>query len=287
MEQKLGRGSSDMPRERKGGRTKKPGFPDLGNRITVLLGDVPVSELSARTEISTSYLSRILRGQVTNPTVDFVARIAGGLGITVSELIGEVPHPLQMTATPENYLFQHLDSGYVAAREAFDAQRASEITQNLIVDIIGIIDKSNQATSDNIKAQRGSYIEEDSFTLTTAQLEFGDLIEVGETAVTKSSEWIPSGQREINDAKVNLQVRFQNIEFSRLQDNQPQSRPGPIIIDGQLVDQDGVKADFPIVRFFPDKVTGKFKLFYNFGSEIQYGSEDFQEIERIVQEAKV
>jgi transcriptional regulator with XRE-family HTH domain len=45
------------------------------------------SELSARTGISVSYLSRIIRGEVPNPTIDFVTRIAAGLGVTETQLL--------------------------------------------------------------------------------------------------------------------------------------------------------------------------------------------------------
>jgi transcriptional regulator with XRE-family HTH domain len=45
------------------------------------------SELSARTGISVSYMSRIIQGEVVNPTIDFVTRIAEGLGVTESELL--------------------------------------------------------------------------------------------------------------------------------------------------------------------------------------------------------
>jgi transcriptional regulator with XRE-family HTH domain len=50
--------------------------------------NLDISALSARTDISDSYLARILRGDVTNPTVDFVIRIANGLGVTESDVLG-------------------------------------------------------------------------------------------------------------------------------------------------------------------------------------------------------
>ena len=79
--------------ERKGGRFKKPGIPNLGDRINHLMSqsNMNAAELSARSGISSSYLSRILQGGTTNPTIDFVVRIGGGLGVTVSELIGQTP----------------------------------------------------------------------------------------------------------------------------------------------------------------------------------------------------
>ena len=51
--------------------------------------DLDASELSARTGISTSYMSRILNGEIVNPTIDFVKRIAAALGVTETELVRE------------------------------------------------------------------------------------------------------------------------------------------------------------------------------------------------------
>jgi transcriptional regulator with XRE-family HTH domain len=70
-------------------RTKKRGVPSLGERIKQLMEalQLEASELSARTGISESYLSRIIRGEVPNPTIDFVIRIASGLGVTETQLL--------------------------------------------------------------------------------------------------------------------------------------------------------------------------------------------------------
>jgi transcriptional regulator with XRE-family HTH domain len=70
-------------------RTKKRGVPSLGERIRQLMEalQLEASELSARTGISESYLSRIIRGEVPNPTIDFVIRIAAGLGVTETQLL--------------------------------------------------------------------------------------------------------------------------------------------------------------------------------------------------------
>lgn len=191
-----------------------------------------------------------------------------------------------MTEEHDNYIFGSLENAYGEARVAFEAERSSQRTGQLVDDIASIIDRSRGDTSDNVRAERGIYEEENSITLTVAGIQFGDLIEVGETAVTKSSDWIPAGQREIKGSKVNFQIRFQKVEFVRLEGNEPKSRLGPVFIDGQLVDDDGVKADFPLARFYPDKKTGAFKLYYNFGNEIPFRSEDYREVERIVQVAK-
>jgi transcriptional regulator with XRE-family HTH domain len=70
-------------------RTKRRGVPSLGERIRQLMEalQLEASELSARTGISESYLSRIIRGEVPNPTIDFVIRIATGLGVTETQLL--------------------------------------------------------------------------------------------------------------------------------------------------------------------------------------------------------
>lgn len=70
-------------------RTKQRGVPILGERIKSLMEatELSASELSALTRISVSYLTRILQGEVVNPTIDFVIRIAAGLGVTETELL--------------------------------------------------------------------------------------------------------------------------------------------------------------------------------------------------------
>ena len=72
-------------------RTKRLAAPHLGERIERLMEEKRLTqpELSARTGISVSYLNRIIRGEVLNPTVDFALRIADALGVTVSELLGQ------------------------------------------------------------------------------------------------------------------------------------------------------------------------------------------------------
>jgi transcriptional regulator with XRE-family HTH domain len=73
-------------------RRKQRGVPKLGERIKRIMEflNLDASELSARTGISGSYLSRILKGTVVNPTIDFVTRIADGLGVTETELVRDV-----------------------------------------------------------------------------------------------------------------------------------------------------------------------------------------------------
>jgi transcriptional regulator with XRE-family HTH domain len=72
-------------------RTKQRGVPTLGGRVTSLMeaAQLNASELSARTGISVSYMTRIIQGEVINPTIDFIIRIAAGLGVTESELLRE------------------------------------------------------------------------------------------------------------------------------------------------------------------------------------------------------
>lgn len=61
----------------------------FGSRVAALLDErrCSLSELSARTGISVSYLSRITNGHVSNPTLDFAVRIAVGLGVGLNALV--------------------------------------------------------------------------------------------------------------------------------------------------------------------------------------------------------
>lgn len=107
---------------RRGGRRKRPGVPDLGERISSFMGDYSLSELSARSGISESYLSRIVAGHVTNPTIDFVMRISGALGVMVSELIGEV-----------NPGSQNVDRNSLRLKDALhQIDQAGDIIRNVI-----------------------------------------------------------------------------------------------------------------------------------------------------------
>lgn len=188
-----------------------------------------------------------------------------------------------MTENPKDYLFGSLDQAYREERRKFETENA---TAQLVADIVQIIEASTQEIGDNIRVKPGTYIERESVTITAAVFEFEDLMDIGETAVTKNTDWLPCGQREIEGSKVNFLVKFQQIEFVRLQGEQPQSRLGPIIIEGQVLDNDGVRADFPLARLFPDRETGEYKLLYSFGNEVPFNSEDYQAVEKIVQDIK-
>jgi transcriptional regulator with XRE-family HTH domain len=113
-------------------RMKRRGIPTLGERITSLMvaSGLNTSELSARTDISVSYLSRIIQGEVVNPTIDFVMRIAAGLGVTENELLREdegdkyaggkeprggrptIQRPTQITAAPSTRLNAPLSTSH-------------------------------------------------------------------------------------------------------------------------------------------------------------------------------
>lgn len=86
-------------------RAKQSGVPELGQRVMAALQaqDLTVSDLSARSGISQSYLSRVAAGKVTNPTIEFVLRIAHALGMTVSELLGEERQSTQADERPVTY----------------------------------------------------------------------------------------------------------------------------------------------------------------------------------------
>jgi transcriptional regulator with XRE-family HTH domain len=96
-------------------RTKRHGVPNLGERISRLMetANLNASELSARTSISVSYLTRIIRGEVVNPTIDFVSRIASGLGVTETELLREDVQagvPVKIAANQSEKSKQQADS---------------------------------------------------------------------------------------------------------------------------------------------------------------------------------
>jgi len=52
-----------------------------------------LSELERVSGVSKGYLSQLERGEASNPTVDIVTKISQGLGVPVSELLGEVSLP--------------------------------------------------------------------------------------------------------------------------------------------------------------------------------------------------
>jgi transcriptional regulator with XRE-family HTH domain len=65
----------------------------LGKRVTYLRKERHLTQLALALEsgLSKSYLSDLERGQ-RNPTVEVLARLAGGLGVTLEELFrGIVP----------------------------------------------------------------------------------------------------------------------------------------------------------------------------------------------------
>ena len=86
-------------------KKKLRGVPELGERIKRFMAtaDLNASELSAGARISTGYLSRILNGEVVNPTIDIVKRIAATLGVTETELVREdVEEPEQVDVEDED-----------------------------------------------------------------------------------------------------------------------------------------------------------------------------------------
>lgn len=54
-------------------------------------GELTLDELSARASVSTSYLSRLERGEIESPGFEELKRIAQTFGMTVSQLSGEEP----------------------------------------------------------------------------------------------------------------------------------------------------------------------------------------------------
>ncbi len=52
-----------------------------------------LGDLERASGVSKGYLSQLERGEASNPTIDIVAKISQGLGVPVSELLGEVALP--------------------------------------------------------------------------------------------------------------------------------------------------------------------------------------------------
>jgi len=48
-----------------------------------------IAELARKSGVAKSYLSQLERGEADNPSLEAVRKIAGGLGVRVSDLIGE------------------------------------------------------------------------------------------------------------------------------------------------------------------------------------------------------
>ena len=65
----------------------------LGQRLHRLRTDrdLGLGELARRCGVSKGYLSQLERGEATNPSVESVRKLAGGLDVPVSELLGEAP----------------------------------------------------------------------------------------------------------------------------------------------------------------------------------------------------
>ena len=57
-----------------------------------------LGDLERATGVSKGYLSQLERGEASNPTIDIVTKISQGLGVPVSELLGEVALPDQGAA---------------------------------------------------------------------------------------------------------------------------------------------------------------------------------------------
>jgi transcriptional regulator with XRE-family HTH domain len=116
-------------------RTKQEGFPGLGQQITRLMeerGYTP-SDLSARSQISLSYLTRILRGEVGNPTIVYLKRIADALGMTVTDLLpddfGSPITSTQLVAESQDQLqaiSQRLETLHQMVEQLLEERRKSD-----------------------------------------------------------------------------------------------------------------------------------------------------------------
>lgn len=111
-------------------RTKGRGIPALGTRLASVLASQSISEseLAARSGVSQSYISRILTGEVTNPTIEFVVRIAEALGITVDVLLTDADFSPTTDSNPatREELLADIDRTIRRLQALFDQLRRSE-----------------------------------------------------------------------------------------------------------------------------------------------------------------
>lgn len=87
----------------------------LGKRVKQLRADnkLTLDELAARSGVSRAMLSKVERGE-KSPTLPVVVRIAKGLAIPLSQLIGEIPKPASVTVirSHERLSFRDPESGF-------------------------------------------------------------------------------------------------------------------------------------------------------------------------------
>lgn len=186
-----------------------------------------------------------------------------------------------MTESPENYLFggleQAFEDHYKAAIEALTQIRNKE----LLAMARGIVQRS-QVTSDEVTSQQGPRQEGDTLIITKAAFEYGDMIETGETVIKKPTPWLDYQQHEVAGRPAQLAIRLESIEFVKSEDDGLKSRPGPVILQGKLTDARGIAADFPLARLIqnPD---GKVGMYYSFSSPIRYDTEDYKNVESMIE----
>lgn len=192
-----------------------------------------------------------------------------------------------MAENPEkNYLFGSMEKYFIEERKKFEETRSILKNRELYARIRQIIYEATKGSSDNIHSERGTIVEGDTITLTAADFKYQGLIEPGETALTKSTNWFPQGQREINGEKVDFSISFNSIDFIKISDEGNDSRPGPVRIKGKLTDQDGFTIDYPLVIMQESTKKEKMDLLYCFGSEIPYGCEDYTDVVKMVNSAE-
>lgn len=119
-------------------RVKGRGAPNLGKRIEQRMEERGIDStiLSSRSGISISYVNRIIHGDVANPTIDFVIRLAAALGVAVSDLVGPSPPRRRRGALPSPPLEQpsvgqQLDS--ILDEEGLSLEERSALAETLIL----------------------------------------------------------------------------------------------------------------------------------------------------------
>lgn len=84
----------------------------LGSRIRQLrkANNLSQQKLALMVNVERSYLAKLEQG-IRNPTIDCLEKIAGGLDVTLSELLAGVDAPLRKDARPAGQ--RHVEYGFI------------------------------------------------------------------------------------------------------------------------------------------------------------------------------
>ncbi|MEK7070518.1 MAG: hypothetical protein AAB966_01810 [Patescibacteria group bacterium] len=193
----------------------------------------------------------------------------------------------------ENLLFEHLDEAFVEERKRFEEARENESNKKLLDRAVAIVREATKGKKDNVHTEEAGTItpagvtEEgeitrDTLTIGVADIQYGDLIKSGETAVVVDTDWFPFQERYIDGKKIKMEVKFAETRFTKVGAEGTDSRLGDVAIIAKATDDD-VTAERLIGGLGPSsKDPDKYLMDYSFGNPIKYGSIDYKIIENIV-----